>query len=330
MEVITAVLQARVSTILIFAGILIVFFTLFNISLSKKTVELRTMNKSNTHIIIIAVVFGAGLILAGLLVNGANKQDSSSSIAPTLVQSITIGSPTPTLFPTKTPSQTPTVSTPTLVPTETPKPTSTFTLTPKPPAIGEDWKSGCISSLWQRYPSNTQSTDMVGCLPQPVDLFSINNGSLGFQYIGNASSADIHGLFAQLPTVGTASLEILLTQLLNGEIWIGVFAEPNIDSAGMLLVIPEGDVTNRLIVERTMPEQKRIDGTQLIISDSAVYKVAFDFTNELIKASSTNARYNFTFVPLVSTEKWLFIGFRAENGFNRITAEFRNLAIPAQ
>jgi hypothetical protein len=137
MSVVTAVLQAPVNTILIFAGIVIVFFTLFNIDLGNKTIGLRTTDKSNTLIVIIAVIFGAGFIVGGLLY----KSNSAPSGDPTLVPGITISTQTP-LPAVEAPSQTPAAQPVLIVSTDTPIPTSA-------PQI-KTLADGCISAqTWQ-------------------------------------------------------------------------------------------------------------------------------------------------------------------------------------
>jgi len=149
-------------------------------------------------------------------------------------------------------------------------------------------------------------------------------------YDDKATGQEFYGLFTLLPAVGTASLEVSLVELSKGEIWMGIFAAPDIASDGMLLVIPDGNVDNRLINLKTMPGQKKIDSTQQIQSDPPVYRVVFDFNSGSIKSSVPKIAYNFKSVPLPSAEKWLFIGYRVVNGTNRIEAEFLNLVITGQ
>lgn len=261
------------------------------------------------------------------------KPVASSPIQPTLAYSLTIASQTPTLIPatsTQTPTATLSVTqTPTIVSTTTfEMPTPTFT--PLPPAIGMDWASGCISSLWIPFPPNRSATFKNGCFSQPVGLFKTNNGNLSFEYQGNVSSAEIQGLFAQLPSGGSVSIGVTLTHLTKGEIWLGIFSKPDIQSPGIVLVVPEGDIMNRVIVEKAMPDERKIVGTQSIHSDKAVYTMTFDVSNQLVKARSKNARFNFYDFPLDSEQKWLFIGFKTLNGFSRITADFHNLEVRKQ
>ncbi len=255
-----------------------------------------------------------------------NRPSDQATPAPTTVIVITATNP-PTAVPTDTvppgdPTSTPAPDTP------TPEPTLTFTPIP---ANGQDWALGCISELWIPYPASIQTTPSNGCFSEPVGLFSASGGSLSFLYNGKVSSQEFYGLFTRLPADGTASLEVSLRDLTKGEIWMGVFAEPNIESsAGMLLVIPDGNVKNRLILQKTMPGQTRIDSTQPIPSDPAVYKVEFTFSSGSITARVPKIAYNFKSVAVPSSEKWLFIGYRVVSGTNRIEAEFLNLAMQAK
>ncbi|HSG44609.1 MAG TPA: hypothetical protein VLA72_15780, partial [Anaerolineales bacterium] len=292
MDVITAVLQARVNTILIFAGIIIVILTLFNLSLSRKTIELRTLRSSNKQIVITAILFGAGLILVGLFFKPEVSAPVTLNTTPGM--SVTISSPTPTITPLK-PSQTPTI---TATATQLPTPTSTevaATPTPPPPIVGIDWKMGCLSTLWIPFPSGESITSSDGCFSGPVGFFKpSDNAVLEFQYQGSANSADTQGLFTKLLENGTTRLDVGLSYLVNGEIWVGIFSEPNITSKGLLLVIPAGDVKNRLILEKEMPDERRIDSTQLISSSNDVYKVEFNISKQLVVARSVNANLDFT------------------------------------
>ena len=325
MDVITAVLQAQVNTLLIFAGIIIVFLTLFKPSLSRKTIELRTIKGSNNQIMITAILFGGGLILIGLFV----RPDEFAPTEPAPASSLTISSQTPAPSPL-IPSQTPETSP---IATQTPAPPTTessATDTPAPPAIGEDWKMGCISSLWIPFPASAPVNANVGCYYGSIGVFKVTNDSLNFQYQGSAASAVTQGFFGLLPKSGTTKLEIGLSHLENGEIWIGIFSKPDITSKGLLLVIPQGDVRNRLIIEKTMPDERRIDGTALISSSDAVYMVEFNISNQLVVARSVNANLSFNMVEIESPDKWLFIGFRTLNGFNRIEGDFHNLIVPVQ
>src|ERR1700752_1996480 len=122
--------------------------------------------------------------------------------------------------------------------TQTPEPT----FTPAPPAIGADWVNGCISNLWKPWPTTIQTTDNNGCLSEPVNLFFAADGRLTFLANGRFDNTEVYGMFAPLPANGTVSIKTFLRNLQDGEIWIGVFAEPNIDSQGMVIVIPPGDV----------------------------------------------------------------------------------------
>src|SRR4029453_12012533 len=82
-----------------------------------------------------------------------------------------------------------------------------------------------------------------------------------------------------MPANGTLSIKSFLRTLQDGEIWMGIFAEPNIDSQGMIIVIPPGNVKERLLVQKTMPGQIELQQTQSFTQDPPVYDVVFDINN---------------------------------------------------
>jgi hypothetical protein len=211
--------------------------------------------------------------------------------------------------------------------TATPEPT----LTPAPPAkIGEDWANGCISELWIGYPSiETTENNNTGCLVEPVHYFFANDGRLTFLANGRFQDTQVYGMFAPLPASGTASIDVFLKTLQDGEIWMGVFAEPDIASQGMIMVIPPGDVKNRLLVQKTLPGQIEVQQTAAFAPGSPVYNVVFEFGNGSV---TTRIMRDTVFDPLPvgSTQQWLFVGFQAKKGNNRIDAEFLNLVVQGQ
>lgn len=214
-------------------------------------------------------------------------------------------------------------------PTSTPAPTDTPVPTPEPVAIGQDWIQGCISSLWAAYPNTTTVEDRGdGCLTQPLNKLFASDGRLAFLYEDRVASEEIYGLFAPLSnSEGTVSLDILLRDLTNGDIWIGIFAEPDVNSPGMILIIPEGNVKNRNIVQKSMPGQITKDSTASINANPPVYSVQLSYNSGSIAGTVPVLKYNFSSVSVPSANKWLFVGYRLVTGTNRIDAEFLNLVI---
>ena len=141
MDVITAVLQAPVNTILIFAGIVIVFFALFEVG--KGSVQLRS-GKTN----VVPVVVGAILILGGLLY----KSSGAPSAEP--AAGITISAATVTPVISSEATATTEAQTPTIVPSNTPEPTST-------PEI-KTLADGCIAGgTWQAISIDTAALNSI-------------------------------------------------------------------------------------------------------------------------------------------------------------------------
>jgi hypothetical protein len=248
--------------------------------------------------------------------------------------------PQPTPFPTWTTPPTatitntpvPTDTVPAGEPTSTPlpdTPTPVPTVTPAPPTIGSDWANGCISVLWKPYPDTIQTTENNGCLVEPVDLFFAADGRLTFLASGRYGDTEVHGLFAPLPASGTVNVSSFLRSLQNGEIWMGVFAEPNVESQGMIIVIPPGDIKKRMLVQKTMPGQTEVQQTAPFSQNPPLYDVQFEVGNGSVTTKILRDTV-FNAVPVGAGQQWLFVGYQVKKGNTRIDAEFLNLLVQGQ
>lgn len=255
--------------------------------------------------------------------------DRLFSPEPTPIPTITAApSATYTYTPVPTDTVPPGEPTSTPAPTDTPAPTLTATDIPPMP-IGMDWTEDCISSLWQPYSSRgpVEAIERDGCLAQPVTVFFANNGRLSFIYESRLSSAEVNGLFALMPdSEGSVSLYVTLEDLNTSDIWVGLFSAPSIDSQGLLMTIPSGSVSSRPFVAWQMPGLDKITTTQFLNQGSG-YGVRFEFTAGSVRALVLPNVFATNTYPIPSTEKWLFIGFQAKNGTNRIVASFTGLAV---
>ena len=277
--------------------------------------------------IIAALIGVAGTIVAGIFFSGGGGGSSESPATP--VPIVITATSIPTAIPTDTVPPGASTSTPAPA-TDTPAPT--FAFTPIPPvAIGSDWADGCISSLWIPYSSKGPADafeDNNGCLLQPVNGFFANNGKLSFLYENRLSSAEVNGIFAPLPSSsGAVSVYISLKSLNTSDIWMGVFSEPTIDSKGLLLTIPaSNDVSSRPFGEWLMPGLEKIT-TTAVVNQGNGYGAKFEFTPGSVKAiilpnvTATNQ------IPVSSAQKYIFIGYQAKNGTNRIDASFFDLVV---
>lgn len=275
--------------------------------------------------IVAALIGVAGTLLVTVLTVFGDRLFSP---APTPIPTMTVAAPaTPTDTPAPTDTVPPGEPTSTPAPTDTPAPTPTATEIPPVP-LGMDWTQDCISSLWQPYSSKgpVEAIEKDGCLAQPVTVFFANNGRLSFIYESRLSSAEVNGMFAPLPeSEGSVSLYVTLEDLNTSDIWVGLFAAPSIDSQGLLMTIPSGDVSNRPFVAWQMPRLDKITTTQFLNQGSG-YGVKFEFTAGSVRALVLPNVFATNTYPIPSTEKWLFIGFQAKNGTNRIEASFTGLA----
>lgn len=264
-----------------------------------------------------------------------------------LAKSIFANTPTPTLTASPTPAETvvptslftpiPTTTFPifptvtivqSLTPTETPTPVPTST--PRTLLPGEDWLYGCVSKAWVIYPASAATAiDEGNCYQEPIALtgsYFVSGQQLSMLMSGPVRSAETFGLFTPLPTSGKVELTIDLDELENGEIWVGIFSEPDPNSSGLMLLIPPGNIRNSVFSLREMPSgfQKYITGPYY--TDYGIYNLRFFYSAGSL-SFGVNFRNYAEQYPLAFSEKWLFIGYRAKTGNNDIEASFSDLII---
>jgi hypothetical protein len=180
--------------------------------------------------------------------------------------------------------------------------------------------------LWKPWPTTIQTTENNGCLSEPVNLFFAADGRLTFLANGRFEDTQVYGMFAPIPANGTVSIKAFLRNLQDGEIWMGVFAEPTIESQGMIIVIPPGNVKERLLVQKTMPGQVELQSTQSFLQDPPIYDVVFDVSNGAVSTVILRDTV-FNSLPVNSAQPWLFVGYQVKRGNNRIDAEFIELVV---
>lgn len=239
--------------------------------------------------------------------------------------------PPATITDTPVPTDTVPAGDPTSTPEpDTPTPEATFT--PAPPEIGSDWRNGCISVLWKPYPADIPVTENDGCLVEPVNLFFAADGRLTFLVSRRFEDTQVFGMFAPLPANGSVSISTFLRSLQDGEIWMGIFSEPDVESQGMIIVIPPGNVRQRVLVQKTMPGQAEVQTTASFSKDPPVYDVVFEFNNGAVTTRIlSDTVFNAVPVPAGSTgQQWFFVGYQVKRGNNRIDAEFLNLFMQPQ
>ena len=169
---------------------------------------------------------------------------------------------------------------------------------------------------------------------EQVNLFFTENGSLKFAVSRTFDNPQVYGLFAPIPANGLVRIDTLLRRVQVGEIWMGVFAEPNIASQGLVAVIPPGEnVKKSELVQRIMPEQGEISRLESFAEDSSQdpprYSIVFELSNGEVRIQKLRDT-EFSPVALNSAQPWLFIGYQVLPGNNRIDAEFLNLLIQGQ
>ena len=255
------------------------------------------------------------------------RDNIKQSNQPTQTPIIIVATPTQAqVIPTDTvpagdPTSTPAPATDTPV-----SPTLTFTAVP-PVAIGQDWGQGCISSSWKPYPASIPVFEKDGCLQEPVQAFSADGGSLSFLYSRSGTGGEeVYGLFAPLPESGSVTVFIRLKDLTNVDLWTGVFAEADINSKGILMTIPAGNVNNRLIVQKEVPSYDNMQKTQMINQGDG-FIMTFEFTPGAVRALVNRNLFVTNPEAIASAQKWLFVGFKGLAGTYRIEGNFFNFEL---
>jgi hypothetical protein len=285
-------------------------------------------NKRSIDPAIIAALIGVmGTICVTVITLYANRVGLLSQPQPTPFPTWTTP-PTATITDTPVPTDTVPPGDPSSTPApDTPTPEPSFT--PAPPAIGSDWANGCISVLWKPYPADIQTTENDGCLAEPVHVFFAADGRLTFLVTGKFDNTQVYGMFAPIPANGTVSINTFLRALQEGEIWMGVFAAPDIESQGMVIVIPPGNVKQRVLVQKTMPGQVEVQQTAQFAKDPPLYDVVFELSNGAVTTKILRDTV-FNAIPVGAGQQWLFVGYQVKKGNNRIDAEFLNLFVQGQ
>lgn len=274
--------------------------------------------------VLAAIITVAGGIIVTLISTFANRPNArpEPTTAPTsaVVFTATQGNtPVPTdTVPVGEPTSTPVPATETLTPT--------FTAVP-PVALGQDWIAGCISTLWRVYPANIPTAERGdGCWQEPVYVFSAENGDLDF-LASNADGIGIYGLFAPLPAEsGSVTFTVRLRTLDKVDILMGVFADADVNSPGLLMTIPEGNVKNRVIVQKdNVNSYTTLQQTSNLAQGDVGFSFTFNYSLNSIRSSVNPNVFVTNPLSVPSPKKWLFLGYRVLNRSYNVDGTFLNL-----
>ena len=274
--------------------------------------------------ILAALIGGVLTVIAALIPVFANLFSDSPASTPTItVTSISTATHTPGITATATPN------TPTLTPvpvTDTPLPTPTGV---PPVPLGEDWTKGCISTLWKLYPADeiTVTDKGDGCWYEPVYVFQAEHGDLDVLAQDRNKELKIYGLFALLPESGRVNVTVRLNELTNVDVWLGIFAEQDVTSQGLLMTIPTGpNVQERVIVQKDPRNGVTITGTSLL-QQGRGYSFSFIFNANSARSTLNPSVFFTESVPIPSSQKWLFLGYKSLIGYYRIEGRFLEFEI---
>ncbi|MEN9564320.1 MAG: hypothetical protein RIR73_2564 [Chloroflexota bacterium] len=286
----------------------------------------NSKKKQKTSRTIIAAWIGFAAVILGAVITGVMGWFPFASVAPSPTAFVAIATET-SLPPTATDTATiePTF-TPTLVDTATAAPLPTDTLVP-PVALGEDWTQGCISQLWRAYPPVDLEAKGNGCWREPVHVFSAGAGSLSFlSERDGGEGAEIYGLFTLLPESGKVTFTIRMEDLQNADVLMGVFAQPDVNSQGLLMSIPNGNVERNIILQKDPNTYETMLGTVALYQGDG-FSLSFIFDTLSVTSKVNPNIFVTNQVPMNAPQKWLFFGYKGLRGSYRIEGTFLDFQI---
>ena len=268
--------------------------------------------------ILAALIGGVITIVAALIPLIVNQFSSSPTSSPTTIFTVASTSTDAAVTP-----DTATPNTPTLTPipaTDTPIPSPTGV---PPVPLGADFPNGCISTLWRLYPADITVTERGdGCWNEPVYVFYAENGDLDMlAQSRNEETQQVYGLFALLPESGKVNVTVRLNELTNVDVWLGIFAEQDVNSQGLLMTIPEGDAKERVIVQKNPLNGITIISSSLL-EQGRGYSFSFIFNANSARSVLNPSVFFTESVPIPSSQKWLFLGYKSLIGYYRIEGRF--------
>ena len=276
----------------------------------------KTSSKMDSSIVA-ALIGVAGTIIVTLITLFANRPPTLPTSTQPMPAPFTL---TVTDMPTSTSTSVPAEPTSTPIPATAVTPPTLTVIVPVP--LGEDWIAGCISTLWRPYPAEVPVIEKGnGCWKEPVHVFSAENGDLDFLAQRSNAPAEIYGLFAPLPEQGTVTFSVRLRDLTNVDLWMGVFAEPDVNSEGILMIVPAGDVRRRVFVQKDPQNYETIASTSLLPLESG-FSISFSFTENSARSTVNPSVFVTNLASVPSSQKWLFLGYKGLRGSYRIDGTF--------
>jgi hypothetical protein len=102
---------------------------------------------------------------------------------------------------------------------------------------------------------------------------------------------------------------------------MGVFAEPDVASQGLLMTIPHGNVKKRVIVQKNPLTYDTVQGT-VMLDQGDGFSISFTFTELSARSIVNPSVFTANPVSIPSAQKWLFLGYKGLNGAYRIDGTF--------
>jgi hypothetical protein len=139
---------------------------------------------------------------------------------------------------------------------------------------------------------------------------------------------EVYGLFAPLPENGKVSFTIRLKKLDDVDFVMGVFAEPDVYQAGLLMSVPYGDIEKKLrfLQLDNIDDRSNRRGSASLDQGNG-FPITFIFSESSVKGSVDPFVYLTDSFPLPSAQKWLFLGYRSRESAYNVDVEILDLKL---
>lgn len=138
---------------------------------------------------------------------------------------------------------------------------------------------------------------------------------------------EVYGLFAPLPENGKVSFTIRLKKLDDVDFVMGIFSQPDVYGAGLLMSVPYGkNMKNLKILELDDITDQNGQGT-VDLAQGSGFPISFTFSESSVKGTVEPFVYLTDPFPLPSAQKWLFLGYRSREGAYDVDVEILDLKL---
>lgn len=160
-----------------------------------------------------------------------------------------------------------------------------------------------------------------------MHVFSAENGDLDFLAGRGDGGTEIYGLFAPLPGSGSVTFTIQVERLDNVDLLMGIFANPDVASQGLLMAIPNERLNKLRIVQKdNVIGYNTLQGTGTLDQGNG-FSITFTFNADSAGSTVNPNVFVTNPVSIPSAQKWLFLGYKGLPGSYQVQGRFFALEI---